>query len=193
MRGCRRGTRSSSTTTRTYRCATAPSAADSPHAPQPCCGCAARRSEAARVLQQVKGSSETKRFCKQLCAWLNEPNTTSDSQTCAAQEPPDARSSRLPPPPVPSIHPPRPDLSCPCAATRPAARTSASMMRASSPSPTSRTTASPALYASSLPVPARTLRACGPAALLRAAQCTPQQCASASRKPKLTLLARRRS
>ena len=60
---------------------------------------AARRSEAARVLPQVKGSSETKRFCEQLCAWLNEPNTTSDSQTCAAQEPPDARSSRLPPPP----------------------------------------------------------------------------------------------
>ena len=61
----------------------------------------ARRSEAARGrLPQVKGSSETKRFCKQLCAWLNEPNTTSDSQTCAYGKPSDARSSRLPPPPA---------------------------------------------------------------------------------------------
>ena len=57
----------------------------------------ASRSEAVCARPQVKGSSETKRFCKQLCAWLNEPNTTSDSQTCAYAKPPDARSSRLPP------------------------------------------------------------------------------------------------
>ena len=61
------------------------------------------RSEAARVLPQVKGSSETKRFCKQLCAWLNSPNTTSDSQTCAYAKPADARSSRLPPPVRPFV------------------------------------------------------------------------------------------
>ena len=42
-------------------------------------------SEAVCVRPQVKGSSETKRFCRQLCAWLNLPNTTSDSQTCARQ------------------------------------------------------------------------------------------------------------
>ena len=50
----------------------------------------AGRSEAVCVRPQVKGSSETKRFCAQLCAWLNLPNTTSDSQTCAYAKPPDA-------------------------------------------------------------------------------------------------------